>query len=93
LLECRRRALFAGFTEKRLAKFMPFELMVLAMLRIGSTCRLGWSFSGNPAWVAEMLGLPTQPTALPKVKPLSSAIFGILLFAILIGKYVNGRPE
>jgi hypothetical protein len=40
-----------------------------------------------------MLGLPTQPTALPKVKPLSSAIFGILLFATLIGKYVNGRPE
>ncbi|MGJ0428358.1 hypothetical protein [Methylobacter sp.] len=64
MLEWRRWAFFAGFTEKRLAKFMPSALMVLAMLRIGSTCRLGWSFSGNPAWVAEMLGLPTQPTAL-----------------------------
>ncbi|WP_442497143.1 hypothetical protein [Methylobacter sp. sgz302048] len=32
-------------------------------LAFNSLCRLGWSFSGNPAWAAEMLGLATQPTA------------------------------
>jgi hypothetical protein len=58
---------------------MPSALMVLAMLRIGSTCRLGWSFSGNPAWLAEMLGLPTQPTALENQRPsiAASSMFSV----------------
>jgi hypothetical protein len=31
------------------------------LLSFNSLCRLGWSFSGNPAWTAKMLGLSTQP--------------------------------
>jgi len=33
------------------------------LLAFNSLCRLGWSFSGNPAWADEMLGLATQSTA------------------------------
>jgi hypothetical protein len=35
------------------------------LLAFNSLCRLGWSFSGNPAWSAEMLGLAAWPTPLP----------------------------
>jgi hypothetical protein len=35
------------------------------LLAFNSLCRLGWSFSGNPAWVAEILRLAAWSTPLP----------------------------
>jgi hypothetical protein len=55
------------------------------LLAFNSLCRLGWSFSGNPAGAAEMLGLATQPTPLRLPCQNQGEIHGRVRIAYLSG--------